>query len=136
LLIVEDNPHIRQLLRAVVEEHDGVVVGEASEGRSAIEAAEKLPLDIILMDVSMPVMGGFPAARELLRRLPGVRIIFVSQHAERVYVDEAILCGAQGYVFKAAAVTQLPNALRAVMAGDSFFPMLAEAGCPRTGKRN
>jgi DNA-binding NarL/FixJ family response regulator len=135
-LIVEDNPQIRQLLRAVVEEHDAVVVGEASEGRSAIEAAENLSLDIILMDVSMPVMGGFPAARELLRRLPGVRIIFVSQHADRAYVDEAILCGAQGYVFKAAAATELPNAVRAVMAGDSFFPMFAEVRSPCTKNCN
>jgi DNA-binding NarL/FixJ family response regulator len=130
LLIVEDNPQIRQLLRAVVEEHDAVVVGEASEGRSAIEAAEHLALDIILMDVSMPVMGGFSAARELRRRRPGVRIIFVSHHVERPYVDEAILCGAQGYVFKASAATQLPAAVRAVMAGDSFFPMLAEGRSP------
>ena len=126
LLIVDDSALIRQLLRQVIEQNDGVVAGEASEGKEAIEAAGKLQLDIILLDVSMPVMGGFSAARELRRRLPSVRIIFVSQHADRAYVEEAILCGANGYVCKAAALTELPNAVRAVMAGFRFFP---EAHC-------
>lgn len=123
LLIVDDSPSIRRLLRQVVEDNDGIVVGEASEGKGAIEAAGNLQLDIILLDVSMPVMGGFPAARELRKRLPSVRIIFVSQHAGRAYLEEAILCGANGYVSKTAAVTELPNAIRAVMAGFVFFPM-------------
>jgi DNA-binding NarL/FixJ family response regulator len=81
----------------------------------------------------MPVMGGFAAARELLKRLPGLLIIFVSQHTDRAYVDEAIQSGAQGYVAKAAAATELPNAIRAVMAGSAFFPLLAEVRMPVRG---
>ena len=126
LLIVDDCDEMRQLLRAIAEENDTVVVGEAGEGRSAIEAAENLSIDIILLDVSMPVMGGFAAARELRKRLPGIRVIFVSQHVDRAYVDEAIQGGAHGYVSKASAATELPNAIRAVMAGSAFFPTLAE----------
>jgi DNA-binding NarL/FixJ family response regulator len=132
LLIVDDNAEVRQLLRQVVEDNDALVVGEASEGQGAIDAAEKLELDIILLDVSMPVMGGFPAARELRKRLPGIHIIFVSEHAGGAYVNEAIHCGVRGYVSKASAVTELPNALRAVMSGSAYFPEVAEVQALKT----
>ena len=116
LLIVDDHAGIRHMLRHIVEDAAGEVVGEAEHGQAAIEIAEELKPDIILLDVSMPVMGGFPAARELHRRLPGARIVFGSQHTGRAYTDEALRSGALAYVLKSAAAAELPDVIRAVMA--------------------
>ncbi len=120
LLIVDDDRSIREMLRMLVQDMDCYVVGEADNGRSGIDEAERLQPQVMLLDVSMPFMGGFDAARTLKRRLPELRIIFVSQHSERIYAEEAFRCGAKGYVLKRAAATELPNAIRAVMSGQVF----------------
>ena len=98
------------------------IVGEAANGREAIEAVEQHRPDIVLLDVSMPVMNGFEAARVLRERLPETRIIFASQHAESTYVEEAFRLGASGYLLKKAAAAQLPEAVRTVFAGGVFRP--------------
>ena len=108
------------MLRHIVEADEHYVIGEAENGRAGVDAAENLRPDLVLLDVSMPVMGGFPAARHLHANMPELLIIFVTQHTEQVYVDEAFQCGAKGYVVKRAAVTELPNAIRAVITGQTF----------------
>ncbi len=96
------------------------VVCEAENGQQAVEAAERLCPDLLLMDVSMPVMGGFEAVRLLRQRMPELRIILTSQHAQRVYIDEALKLGVKGYVLKRASVDELPLAIREVLAGRLF----------------
>ncbi|MBV9037330.1 MAG: response regulator transcription factor [Acidobacteriaceae bacterium] len=120
LLIVDDDGTIRSMLRYIIESDKHCVVGEAENGRAGVSAAESLRPDLILLDVSMPVMGGFPAARLLNAQMPELPIIFVTQHDEQSYVDEAFRCGAKGYVIKQAAMTELPNAIRTVMTGQVF----------------
>jgi two-component system, NarL family, response regulator LiaR len=120
LLIVDDDAPLRLTLRSLLESDRADVVGEADNGCAAIEATERLRPDVVLLDISMPIMDGFTAARELHRRFPEVHIIFVSQNADRAYVQEAFRCGAAGYVLKQAAATELKEAIAAVSAGLSF----------------
>lgn len=118
LLIADDDALVREMLRKTVEA-DSEIVGEASNGVEAIDAAERLRPDLLLLDISMPVMGGFEAARRL-RDLPGLRIVFVSHYAENAYADEAFSSGARGYVLKRALITELREAIREVLAGRLF----------------
>jgi DNA-binding NarL/FixJ family response regulator len=120
LLIVDDDAVVRSMLRYIVESDEHLVVGEAENGQTGVNAAENLKPDLVLLDVSMPVMGGFPAARLLNVIRPGMPIIFVTQHTEQSYVDEAFRCGAKGYVIKRAARAELPDAIHTVMAGEVF----------------
>ena len=120
LLIVDDEVSTRQMLRQLVEDMNGEVIGEAENGLAGVNAAERLQPDVLLLDVSMPVMGGFEAARQLHESMPGLPVIFVSQHANRVYVDEAFRCRAKGYVLKRAAATELHDAIDAVMTDHLF----------------
>jgi DNA-binding NarL/FixJ family response regulator len=116
---------MRYMLRRFLEP-EYTIVGEAANGREAIEAAEQLRPDIALLDISMPVMGGFEAARVLRERLPETRIIFISQHADPNYAEEAFRLGAYGYVVKKAASTEVREAVRAVLAGGVFrSPLIA-----------
>lgn len=123
LVIVDDDASIRQMLRQLVENMDGEVIGEADDGHAGITAAERLQPDLLLLDVSMPGMGGFEAARQIRESMPDLPIIFVSQHANHAYVDEAFRCGAKGYVLKRAAATELLDAIHAVMADQPFRPL-------------
>lgn len=119
LLIVDDDSNIRELLRLSLE-NECNIVGEADNGLKAIEANEELQPDVVLLDVSMPVMDGFVAAKRLKKATPDVHIIFVSQHGEPAYVDEAFRIGAEGYVLKMSAIRELMTAIREVLAGRRF----------------
>jgi DNA-binding NarL/FixJ family response regulator len=120
LIIVDDDQGIRDVLRQILESSEARVVAEADNGRSAIEQAEIFHPDVIVLDVSMPVMGGFAAARELRQRMPEIRIIFLSQHTDRAYLEEAFRIGAGGFIAKRNASRELLDAIRAVLSGTSF----------------
>src|SRR5687768_15006847 len=96
LVIADDNEAIRYLLKALTKP-DCDIVGEAENGQEAILAAQELLPDVLIMDVSMPVMNGFEATRILKKTMPELRIILTSQHDEQVYVDEAFRLGINGY---------------------------------------
>jgi signal transduction histidine kinase/ActR/RegA family two-component response regulator len=119
LLICDDDPEIRSLLVDLVTP-GCEVVGEARDGQEAIDLALRLVPDLMLLDISMPGMGGLEVARLLRERLPRIRIIFVTEKRERSYVDQAFALGAQGYVLKSMAASELPIALREVSAGREF----------------
>src|SRR5438270_9288556 len=120
VLIVDDDSSIRSMLRWIIENKGNEVVGEAGNGQEAIEASERLRPDLVLLDISMPVMGGFPAARYLHEHFPGLPFIFVSQHREQVYLEEALACGARGFIVKSAAATELPTALKVFEEGQVY----------------
>lgn len=126
-MIVDDNPAIREALETIVNSLPAEVIAEASNGRSAIEQAQQCSPEMILLDVSMPVMDGFAAARALLRLMPGIRIIMVSQHNSRAYADEALRLGASGYVLKSRAHLDLRVAVDALMNGQTFVSPFMEA---------
>jgi DNA-binding NarL/FixJ family response regulator len=120
ILIVDDDEAIRDGLRHIVENLGAEVVAEADDGRSGIESARANGPELILLDVSMPGMNGFTAARQLHDIMPHVPIVLVSQHNNRVYAEEAMQIGVRGFVLKASAVTELAQAIPAVMAGGTF----------------
>lgn len=126
LIIVDDDQAIRQGLRTIAEALGAEVLAEADNGRAGIEQAERLRPELVLLDVSMPVMGGFPAARQLRSRWPDLRIIFISQHREWIYVEEALEIGANGYVWKQAAAAELDDAIQTVMSGGRFVSSLTD----------
>jgi DNA-binding NarL/FixJ family response regulator len=123
LLIADDDAATRALIRDSVE--DGCeVVGEAENGLEAVNAAEQLHPDIVLLDISMPIMGGFTAAKQLKERMPDLVIIFVTQYPEPAYIEEAFRLGARGYVLKRLAVRDLVPAIDEVRAGGTFCSAL------------
>lgn len=124
ILVVDDDSSIRLMLRIIVEKLGRKVVGEAGDGREAIEKSGSLKPELVLLDISMPRLGGFPAARSIHENWPLMGVIFVSQHRDRLYLEEAISCGARGFVVKSCAATELPMALTAFEKGQTYYSQL------------
>ena len=120
LIIVDDDPGVREALRMLAIDLGADILGEADNGRGAIEQAELHHPQMMLLDVSMPVMGGLPAAKYLREHVPEMRIIVISQYSLKVYAEEALQLGIKGYIVKAAVATELGPAMDAVMHGQTF----------------
>ncbi len=119
LLIADDDAIMRDLLRKALEA-DSEIVAEACDGQEAVAAAERLRPDLVLLDVSMPVMNGFEAARQIRERVPEPLIVFVSQHAEGPMRTRPSVPARQGYVLKRALFRELREAVREVLAGRPY----------------
>jgi DNA-binding NarL/FixJ family response regulator len=120
LMIVDDFPGTRAALRQIAEANNHEVVGEAENGKEALALIPQLRLDLVLMDVSMPVMGGFETAQRLRLIAPELPIIFISQHTEPDYVAEAFRLGARAYLVKSACHLELNDAIESVAANKLF----------------
>ena len=121
VVIVDDNPGIRAAMRILLTDDSGIeVIGEAADGHEAIRAVGQLAPDVVLMDLSMPVMGGLEATAEIKRRYPGVRVVIVSMHKEPAFLVAILEVGADGYVPKDASCSKLCAAIRSVMAGEIY----------------
>ena len=122
ILLADDHALVRQGLKLILSAHaDLEVVGEAANGREAVELAEKLRPDIVLMDVQMPELNGIEAARKMVAANPRIRILALSMHKEAVYVREILKAGARGYILKDAIDTELLTAIRSVAKGDGYI---------------
>ena len=122
VLIADDHSLIRKGLEQVLElENDIEVIGEASNGKEAVEQAMKLNPDVVLMDINMPVQNGVYAIRELKEKGCPARIIVLTIHDDREYLVEAIRIGAAGYIMKDADVDHLIKAIRDVYRGDTYI---------------
>ena len=120
VLLADDHDVVRQGLRRVLgTQPDLEMVGEAANGREALEQARRLRPDLVLMDVTMPVMGGLEATRRLKAEMPRVCVLMFTSHEDPEYLLEAIQAGAVGYVLKAAPVSRLIGAIRRAMEGES-----------------
>jgi DNA-binding NarL/FixJ family response regulator len=119
--LADDHTLVRQGLKLILSAHaDLQVIGEAANGREAIELAEKLRPDIVLMDVAMPEVNGIEATRRMVEANPRIRILVLSMHKEAVYVREILRAGARGYILKDAIDTELLNAVRSIARGDGY----------------
>ncbi|MBI2857821.1 MAG: response regulator transcription factor [Chloroflexi bacterium] len=129
ILIVDDHAIMRDGIRALLSLHSDVeIVGEASEGKEAIEKATELLPDVVVMDIGMPEMDGLEATRRIMKKSPKTKVLVLTQHDNREYVLSAIKAGATGYVPKRALGTELVSAIRTVQNGDSFlYPSAAAA---------
>ena len=120
VLLADDHDVVRQGFRLVLgTQPDIEVVGEAANGREAIERARSLRPDLVLMDVTMPVMGGLEATRRLKAEMPEVCVLMFTSHEEPEYLLEAIEAGAAGYVLKGAPVSRLIGGIRRALGGES-----------------
>jgi DNA-binding NarL/FixJ family response regulator len=122
ILIADDFPIVRSGLRKVLDpKRDLEVVAEAEDGAEAVERALEGDVDLVILDVSMPRMTGIQAAAELHRRKPEIRVLMLSMHDSEQFLFEALKAGASGYVLKSGADTDIVDACRAAMRGDSFL---------------
>lgn len=126
LLLADDHTLVLEgLCRLLDGEFE--VVGAVENGRLLVEAAETLRPDVILLDISMPLLNGIDAARLLQASVPESKLLFVTMHADREYVREAFRAGASGYVLKRSAVSELASALREVLKGNRYITPLIPA---------
>lgn len=122
ILLADDHTLLRKGLRKILQERaEWEVVAEAGDGRDALRQALATPPDIAILDIGMPLLNGIEATRQITRRIPEVRVLILSMHANEAYVIQALQAGAKGYLLKDAADTELIRAVAAVAGGKSFF---------------
>jgi len=119
--VVDDfEPWRRRICATLRMQSDFQVIGEVSDGLDAVQKAQQLQPDLILLDIGLPKLNGIEAARRIRQLCPHCRILFVSEHKLREIVDEALRTGAEGYVIKSHAATELLEAIRIVLSGARF----------------
>ncbi len=129
VLVVDDHAIMRDGIRALLDIYDDVeIVGEAAEGKEAIEKTRELLPDVIVMDIAMPGMDGLEATRRITKKHPKVKVLVLTQYDNKEYILSTIKAGATGYIPKRAVGSELILAIRAVHKGDSFlYPSAAAA---------
>lgn len=128
VLLADDHALIRQGLKALLEKQGIQVVTEASDGQEAVRLAEKAQPEIAILDITMPLLNGVDAARELMKATPKTKVILLTQHDEDQYVTEALRAGVKGYVLKSQAAEDLVHAIREVSKGSVYLsPSISRA---------
>jgi DNA-binding NarL/FixJ family response regulator len=129
ILLADDHAVVRQGFRMILAAHpDMEIVGEAGNGREAVELAERLKPEVVVMDVSMPELNGIEATRRLAASLPHTRVLALSMHKDSVYVREILRAGARGYLLKDSVADDLVSAVRAVASGEGYLsPQVSNA---------
>lgn len=118
ILLVENHEIVREGVRAMVNSQpDMQVIGEAGDGRTAVQLADELTPDIVVMDISMPDMNGLQATEKIKQRCPDVKILTLTRHSDLGFLQQILGAGASGYVLKQSAAKELLHALRTVAAG-------------------
>ncbi len=122
IVLAEDHLIVREGIRKLLEaEDDFAVVGEATNGREAIDMVSKLGPDVIVMDIALPLLNGMMACRHLNKICPQTRVLMLSAHGDDAYVEESIESGAAGFMLKQAPGSALAQAIREVHAGRRFY---------------
>ena len=122
VLIADDHTLLRQALHAMLDGQDNVeVVGEATNGRDAVDATERLHPDVVLMDMVMPGLNGIEATKQIVRRTPGTRVLILTAYMEDDRLLEALRSGAAGYVVKKSDLEELLLAIQSVHRGNTYF---------------
>ena len=128
ILLAEDHLTVREGIKMLVNaQPDMEVVGEADNGEIAIAETARLKPDMIIMDISMPVLNGLKATKRLRERCPDLLILALTRHTDDGYLQQLIGAGANGYVLKQSAPTELINAVRAIGSGQAYLdPVLTQ----------
>jgi two-component system, NarL family, response regulator NreC len=129
ILLADDHALVRHGFRMILAaQPDMEVAGEAGNGREAVDLAQKLKPDVVVMDVTMPELNGIEATRRLIELSPRTRVLALSMHKDAVYVREILRAGARGYLLKDSADADLLEAVRAVAKGEGYLsPGVADA---------
>ncbi len=127
VVLADDHAVVREGLKSLIDAEPGMaVVGEAADGLTACERVLELRPDVVVMDVSMPGVGGAQAAERIKRECPGVKVLALTVHEDKGYLRQLLTAGAAGYVLKRAAPAELIRAIRTVAAGGVYLdPSLA-----------
>jgi len=127
VLLADDHRLLREGLRAMIQsQHDMQLVGEADEGRSAVQLAAEVEPDVVVMDISMPGLNGIDATRQIRTRNPGVKVVALSAHTDHRMTSGMLAAGASGYLPKHMAFEELAAAIRAVAANEVYLsPQIA-----------
>jgi DNA-binding NarL/FixJ family response regulator len=140
VLMADDHSMILAGLRKLVE-GECEVVGTVEDGRALVEAAQKLRPDLILLDISMPLLNGLEATRQLTKLVPESKVIILTMHASPTYATEAFQAGASGYLLKRSAASELSQAIQSVLQGRQYLTPLITKDVldsvfkPSTGER-
>ncbi len=122
VLLVEDHIVVRQGIKALLsDEPDLEIVGEADNGREALNLVSKLEPDVVLMDISMPGLNGIETTRQLRQNYANIKVVILSMHANEEYVFQVLRAGASGYVLKQSDSSEVLTAIRAALSGGSFL---------------
>ena len=119
ILIGDDHSLIREGVTRLLESHYNVV-GSAADGKALVQSAFELAPDLVVLDVTMPILNGIDAAREIKKALPSTKLIFLSMHSNGIYLRKAFEAGASGYVLKSGATEELLNAIETVRTGAPY----------------
>jgi len=127
ILIADDHAMMRKGLRTVIEPHSGwEICGEATTGMEALESAKSLKPDLVVLDVSMPVLNGLEVAHRISRSLPEIKILLFTMHNSPQFAKDVTKSGAHGYVCKSSGEEVLMQAMEALLQGSQYFD--AEGG--------
>ncbi|HZN44501.1 MAG TPA: response regulator transcription factor [Nitrospiraceae bacterium] len=127
ILLADDHSLVLEGFRRILEDQCDVV-GTAEDGRALLEAASRLKPNVVLLDISMPLLNGIDATRHLKKVSPDVKVIFVTMHADPAYLNEAFKAGASGYLLKRSAGTELIQAIQSVLGGNYYVTPLLTKG--------
>ena len=128
VLLADDHTVVRQGLRALLAaEEDFEIVGEAENGRQAIQLVKKLLPDVAVIDIAMPVLNGLEATRQITRSVPATKVLILSSYSDDEYVQQLTEAGAAGYLVKQTAANELIKAIREAQRGNAYFsPAIAK----------
>ncbi|HLP78435.1 MAG TPA: response regulator transcription factor [Candidatus Paceibacterota bacterium] len=128
VLLVDDHTVVRQGLNALLRpEEDIEVIGEAENGRIAVQMARKTPPDVVVMDVAMPLLNGLEATRQILKTVPNTKVLVLTSYSDDDCVQQMTEAGVSGYLLKQTAANDLLKAIREVQKGNAFFsPTIAK----------
>jgi len=123
ILLVDDHAILREGLRGLIaQDPETTVVGEAGNGAEAVRLAAELKPDLVIMDLTMPVMSGIDATRVITQRYPQIKVLALSMESDRFFVVEVLKAGATGYLLKDSAFAELMEAVHSVARGETFLP--------------
>ncbi len=123
VLLVDDHPIFREGLRSLIEHSNmACVVAEAGNGAEAVRLADELQPDLVIMDLTMPIMNGIDATREITQKYPTIKVLALSMESDRFFVVEVLKAGATGYLLKDTAFKELSDAITSVASGDTYLP--------------
>jgi two-component system, NarL family, response regulator NreC len=122
VLVADDHTIVRRGLVSLLSLAEGIeVIGEAADGRAAVERALELDPDVVLMDINMPLLNGLEATRKIKKEAPHIRILVLTAHDNEEYIIQVIRSGANGYLLKNSSADDLFAAIRSVYTGHAFF---------------
>ena len=120
VLLGDDHALILDGIRAALQPHYDII-GQARDGKELVEMAERLRPDLVILDISMPILNGLESAKRIKHSLPATKLIFLSQHLNPAYLKQALRAGASGYVLKSGATEELQTAILDVFRGDTYI---------------